>query len=78
MEASSSEEKRRRYTFAELMRRVFDVEVLRCPHCQGKRELVAMITEVPVIRAILECLKLPADPPVMAEARWPEGLFEHT
>ncbi|MFH1999552.1 MAG: hypothetical protein ABIK28_07725 [Planctomycetota bacterium] len=29
--------------------------------------------EAPVIRAILKCLKLPADPPVRAEARWLSG-----
>ncbi|MBU0753934.1 MAG: hypothetical protein KJ645_02265 [Planctomycetes bacterium] len=68
-------ERQRRYTFAELMRRVFDVNVLKCPHCAGRRELIALITEAPVIRAILECLKLPADPPAVAGARWALDLY---
>ncbi|MFH1998530.1 MAG: ATP-dependent helicase HrpA, partial [Planctomycetota bacterium] len=71
-------ERRKRYTFAELLKRVFYMNVLRCPHCQGKRERVAMISSAPVIRAILECLKLPADPPLMAKAGWPVGLYKHT
>lgn len=38
LEASTEEEKRRRYTFAELMRRVCNVEVLRCPQLSGQEE----------------------------------------
>jgi hypothetical protein len=29
---------------ADLLRRVFDVEVLVCPHCRGARRLLAAIT----------------------------------
>jgi len=71
----SENEKWRRYTFSELMRRVFSIDVLVCPNCQGKRKLIAMITETPVIRAILSCLKLPVDPPVLAGPRGSPGLF---
>ena len=32
-----------RYSWAELLRRVFEVEVLVCPHCGGARRLLAAI-----------------------------------
>ena len=64
-------ERQRRYTFAELMRRVPNINVLRGPFCSGKRKLIALITEAQVIRAILECLDLPVDPPEVMPARWP-------
>jgi hypothetical protein len=63
--------RRRRYTWAELMKRVFALDVLECPFCKGKRKLIALINDPPVIRAILACLGLPADPPALAPARWP-------
>ena len=64
-------EKKRLYTWAELLRRVFKIDVLECPSCKGRRKLIAFITDPPVIRAILKCLDLPSDPPVLAPARWP-------
>jgi len=57
-----------RHLWAELLRRVFGLEVVRCPACGGRRRIVAAITQGPVIRAILESLGLPADPPVVASA----------
>ena len=65
-------ERERRYTWAQLMKRVFKLDVLQCPICsKGRRKLIAFITEAEVIRAILACLDLPADPPHPAPARWP-------
>ncbi len=59
------------------MKRVFGLDVLQCPYCRGKRKLIAMITEADVIVKILECLKLPKDPPPIAGARYPPGeLFD--
>ena len=66
-----AKEKVRRYTWAELLKRVFEIDALHCPFCQGRRKLIAFITEAPVIRAILECLELPSDPPPLSPARWP-------
>jgi len=63
--------KRKKYSWAELMKRVFDIEVLRCPYCRARRKLIAQITEAPVIRAFLECLGLPTDPPELKPAHWP-------
>ncbi len=59
------------YSWAELMRRVFDVDVLRCAHCGSRRRLIALIAEPEVIRRILFHLGIPADPPRLAPARSP-------
>ena len=48
--------------------------MLRCPTCGGRRRILAAITQAAVIRAILESLGLPADPPVVASARGPPEL----
>jgi hypothetical protein len=56
------------------LRRVFGLDVLHCPGCGGRRRIVAAITQGPVMRAILESLGLPAEPPVAATARGPPEL----
>ena len=60
-----------RYLWAELMRRVFDLDVLRCRKCRTHRRLIAMITERTVIVAILSHLGLETDPPPIQPARAP-------
>jgi hypothetical protein len=66
------EQRRRCYSWAELLKRVFRLDALKCPHCRGgRRRLIAMITEYSVIRAILKCLSLPCDPPGIRPALWP-------
>ena len=56
----------RNYTWAELMKRVFLIDVLRCP-CGGSRRLIAAITATDTIARILRCLGLAAS----ASARGP-------
>ena len=41
------------------MRRAFDLEVLRCPRCAGRMELIATIDDPAVIHRILAHLALP-------------------
>jgi hypothetical protein len=60
-----------RHPWAELMKRVFLVDVLRCPRCGGRRRILAAITEGRVVRAILDALGLPTEPPVVHPARGP-------
>ena len=60
-----------RYLWAELMRRVFGLDVLRCRVCRTHRRLVALITERTVIVAILAHLGLETDPPAIQPARAP-------
>ncbi len=58
----------RNYSWAELMRRVFAVDVLECPRCSGKMRVLAAIHAPEAIRAILDCLGLPSRAPPLAAA----------
>jgi hypothetical protein len=58
----------RNYAWAELMRRVFEVDVLACPRCAGRMRILAAIHSPEAIRAILDCLGLPARAPPIAPA----------
>jgi hypothetical protein len=42
-----------RFRWAELLRRIFEVDPLPCPRCQGLMRIVAVITEPAVITRIL-------------------------
>jgi hypothetical protein len=53
----------RRYAWAELMRRVFQVDVLECPRCGGPSRILAAIHPPDTTAAILECLKMSTRPP---------------
>jgi hypothetical protein len=53
------------------MRRVFSIDVLRCPHCGSRRKLIALITELLVARRILRHIGLPYQVPTIAAARPP-------
>ena len=62
---------RPRYSWAELLRRVVLIEVLTCPHCNGRRRLLAFITDPQSITRILAHLGLPTELPTLAPARAP-------
>jgi len=64
-----------RHPWAELLKRVFAVDVLRCG-CGGRRKILAAITQTEVIVAILAALGLPTEAPVVHPARGPPGLFD--
>ncbi len=70
----------RRLVWADLLRRVFKVDVLECPRCGGRMRLLATIHPPDVAQAILECLELPSRAPPIA-APQPEaavlGLAAH-
>jgi len=51
------------------MRRVYQLEVLTCPWCHGRRKLLAFLTNPDVIRKILDWLRLPLDPQPRVQAR---------
>ncbi len=61
------------YTWAELLKRVFLIDALICDHCQSVRKIVATIAEPFTVRRILDHLGLPAEPPIVANARPPPG-----
>jgi hypothetical protein len=58
----------RNYTWAELMRRVFAVDVLECPSCHGPMRILAAIHPPEATRRILDCLGLPSRAPPVASA----------
>lgn len=55
--------------WAELLRRVFSIDVLVCPKCTGPMTVIAYLTEVAVVEKILTHLALPASPPPLSPAR---------
>jgi len=69
--AAGDQKRRKKYSWAELMKRVFEVDVLVCPFCGGKRKLIAQITRASAIRAFLTSVGLPAERPILKPALWP-------
>jgi hypothetical protein len=58
------------WTWARLLKRVFAIDMERCPVCQqGRLRIIAAILERSVIEKILQHLKLAVDPPPIAPAR---------
>ena len=60
---------RYRVPWAELLRKVFAIDVLECPECAGRLEVVAFIAEATVARRILDHLGMDARAPPLARAR---------
>jgi hypothetical protein len=58
----------RRYGWAELLQRVFLVDVLICPHCGGCLRILSAIIPLDPIEKILDCLGLPSKPPPISPA----------
>jgi hypothetical protein len=61
--------KKRRMGWAELLARVFAIDMKSCPKCSGELKIVAAIVEVTAIRKILGHLELPDKPPDISPAR---------
>ena len=57
--------------WADLLRKAFAVDVLACPTCGGRLEVLAFITEQAVARKILDHLGLASQAPPLAPARAP-------
>ena len=64
-----------RLRWAQLLRRVFDIDVERCA-CGGKLKLIAVIEEPAVIGKILKHIGLDPRPPPIAPARRRADLLE--
>lgn len=65
---------KKRATWAELLKRVFQFDVLTCPWCGEKRKLNALLTDGNVVRRLLDHLGLPTAGPTLAPARSPPEL----
>jgi hypothetical protein len=55
--------------WADLLEKVFAVDVLACPECGGRLRLIAFIAEARVARRILDHLGLDSTGPPTARAR---------
>lgn len=51
------------WSWAKLMRRVFEVDVRECPRCKSQMQTISFITEGNVIRDILASLRMATAPP---------------
>ena len=58
----------RNYSWSELMKRIFAVDVLECTRCGGRMRILCAIHPPEAIRRILDCLGLPSRPPPVAPA----------
>ena len=65
---------RPRLTWALLMKRVFAIDVLECPRCGSRMQLISFITSPPIIQKILRSVGLPTDSPPIHPARTDELL----
>ena len=61
--------------WADLLKRVYDLDSLRCCRCGGRLKFISVIMDLAVARKILESLGQPFEPPTVARARAPT-LFE--
>jgi len=60
---------RSRLKWAQLLKRVFEIDMAACPKCGGPVSIVAAIVDPPVIAKILAHLGLPQRPPPRAPAK---------
>jgi hypothetical protein len=58
----------RRYAWAELLKRVFSVDVLKCDRCGERMRILCAIHPPDAIQKILDCLGLPSKPPPISPA----------
>jgi hypothetical protein len=68
--------KTQRIPWAELLKKVFSLDVLACPRCQGRMAVIAFISQATVARRILDHLGLDSQAPTVARARAPPELFD--
>jgi hypothetical protein len=62
--------------WADLLRRVFEIDVLRCARCGGRLRFVAAIDDPEVVRRILAHLGLPTSIAPPLPARPPPGFAQ--
>ena len=72
--AGSVSSPNRGWRWADLMRRVFALDVLACPRCGGRRRLIAVLEASDITARILRHLHLPTEVPPPAPARPPPGV----
>ena len=71
--ANESHSRPRRYAWAELLKRVFAVDALKCPICSNTMRILCAVNPPDAVRKILDCLGLPSRPPPIAPAFYGTG-----
>lgn len=61
----------KRIAWAQLLKRVFNIDISVCSRCQGKVKIIAAIEDPKVIKKILGHMGLPSTAPRLAPARGP-------
>ncbi|PYS30938.1 MAG: IS91 family transposase [Acidobacteria bacterium] len=67
-EQKSAVQRCRNYSWAQLMKRVFAIDVLQCDRCGGVMRIIATIHPPDTTRKILDCLGLPSRAPPLTPA----------
>jgi len=67
-----------RVPWAELLKKVFAIDVLACPECSGRLEMIAFIADQGIARKTLEHLEFDATGPPLPAARGAPLSFEST
>jgi hypothetical protein len=67
---------RRRIGWAALLKRTFEIDVLRCSRCSGRMKLVAVVMTADAIRETLVGIGVSPRPPPIAPAKL-RGLFSY-
>ena len=72
-EAKSKEKQnaKKRMKWAQLLKRVFNIDIETCNRCGGKVKIIAAIEDPPVIKKILDHLGINSSPPKWTSARGP-------
>ena len=65
-----------RVPWADLLKKVFAIDVLACPDCGARLKLIAFIAEATVARRIPDHLGLDSQGPPVTRARAPPELFD--
>jgi hypothetical protein len=69
-QTTTSRPRRKTLPWADLLRRVFALDVLVCPKCLGPMTVIAYLTDPNVLCKILTHLGLPTEPPPLSPARF--------
>ncbi len=76
-ERSPAPPRRKNYTWSQLLRRVFDIDVSICELCGGPVKIIAAIEDPTTVQKILDHLALPSKPPPISPARNERPRIEH-
>jgi hypothetical protein len=60
----------RRFAWASLLQRTFEIDVLKCERCGGRMKVLAVITDPKEVARLCENLGEPAEPPKVAPSRF--------